>query len=139
MAIINGRALRLTPTPAGAHALEQEMAPSVALLDGVIAAADPDRQIIALHAKGDLFQGAVVRMLSAIPPLPPKPTGDLLAAHDELVNATNEYVRPWRERAAAAYAEVARIAAEEPISKNPVVAYAVNDSVTQATATIATM
>ncbi|MDB4958430.1 MAG: hypothetical protein JWO36_5999 [Myxococcales bacterium] len=139
-AMVNERQVRVTPTPAGAQALAQAISPSAALLDAVIQSSDPERQIVALHSKGDLYEGAAVRFLSMIPPLPPGSVGRDLATHYALVDAASQLVQPWRDQAKVAYAQVAAIAAQVPnlVASNPVIAYDVRDSAYGARSVIAT-
>ncbi|MGE5182525.1 MAG: hypothetical protein ACM31C_10705 [Acidobacteriota bacterium] len=130
MAVIRTRALKLTVTQASVDALDAAIRPSIDLLDTVIEQGDVARQIVAQHAKADLYQGLAVRLLNTVPPVPPTMVGRALADHAHQVDVATDLVRPWRARALRAHRAVARLADKAPrlVATNPVLAYAVGDS-----------
>jgi hypothetical protein len=104
-------ALKLTPTQASADAIDQAIAPSLDLLDMVVKNGDVPAQIVAQHAIGDIYQGAVVTMRS---------TG----------READAFTGRWQLKAQAAYSEVARLAEQIPdrVATSSVLAFAVSDS-----------
>ncbi len=104
-------ALKLTATQASADAIDLALAPSLDLLDLVVKNGDVSAQIIAQHAIGDLYQGAMVAMRN---------TG----------RAGDAFTGRWQLKAQAAYSEAARLADQIPdrVAKDPVLAFAVSDS-----------
>jgi hypothetical protein len=105
--------------------------PAIDLLDAVIEQGDFAHQIVALHAKADIYQGLAVRMLASVPSLPPTAYGNVVAAHDSKVRIAAALVRPWRTQALRTHREVTQLAARSPrqvIANNPVLAYVVRDS-----------
>jgi len=111
MAMNHLHALKLTATPASAQAIDEALAPSLTLLEAVIARGDTGAQIRAQHAKADLYQGAAVMLLA---------TG----------RDAEPLVGRWRDQARAAYAEAVRLAAQIPdqVASDGVLAFAVSDS-----------
>ncbi len=130
MAVIRTRALKLTVTQASVDALDTAIRPSIDLLDTVIEQGDVAHQIVAQHAKADIYQGLAVRLLNTVPPTSPKATGKTLADHQHQVDVAVDLVRPWKTRALQAHRAVARLADKAPklVATNPVLAYAVSDS-----------
>ncbi|HUJ59295.1 MAG TPA: hypothetical protein VLX92_12405 [Kofleriaceae bacterium] len=129
-ALVRARALVLGPTRASYDALETAVEPAVIMLDTVIRVGDVQSQIIAEHAKADLYQGLAVRLLSSVPPISPMTAGAAAIAHQQLVDRANELVAPWRERAMESYRAAAALGSKVPdlVNTNPVVAFAVGDS-----------
>jgi hypothetical protein len=99
--------------------------PSVALLDEVIAAGDPAMQLLAEHAKGELFTSLRVRMLATIP------TGDATLAGQQLRDSRQAMLEaqlaPWAEVANTAFTHVVELGRANPkLLANPVVRTAVD-------------
>jgi hypothetical protein len=140
MAMINLHALRLSPTKASVDAVDEAMRPSIAMLDAVIQTGSPDLQIIAQHAKADLFSGAAVRLLSTVPPVTPTTVGQALIEHDQQVADMVELVRPLRDQARMAFREVEQLAPSvaAQTALDPVLAFAISDSKFEEEAAIAT-
>lgn len=59
--------LSITPDRTSVQAMNRAVAPSVAILDRVIAEAAPAQQLVAQNAKRDLYEGLVVRARASIP------------------------------------------------------------------------
>jgi hypothetical protein len=105
--------------------IDGAMAPSVAMFDAIVAQGDPAEQIIALHAKGDLYTGLVVRMRNA---LPPAPTGtghtfEVATSDWQLRHAILEdKLEPWLVKADRAFQTVAELGVDHPelVARNPV-------------------
>jgi hypothetical protein len=102
-------ALTLTGDDGSIKALGRAIEPAIAILDQIAAGSDPAYQILAAHAKGDLYDGLVVRMRN---------TGR---------SSLEAQLAPWSQAAAAAYGDAVRIAKTHPdlVDSNPVVASAV--------------
>ena len=139
MAVVRTRALKLTVSQASVDALDVAIRPSIDLLDTVIEQGDVAHQIVAQHAKADIYQGLAVRMMNTVPPLSPKATGQLLKDHAHQVDVATDLSREWRARAIQAHRAVARLADKAPklVATNPVLAYAVSDSKLEASTGIA--
>ena len=130
MAMIRTRALVLKPGPAAVDALNVAVQPSLSLLDAVIRTGDVRAQILAEHAKADLYAGLRARLLSLVTPLSPTTTGAALAEHDNRLADLDTLAQPWREHASDAYRAVAQLGSSAPdvVSRDPVLAFAVSDS-----------
>jgi hypothetical protein len=104
-------ALVLTPTQASADAIDQALAPSLDLLELVVKNGDVAAQIVAQHAIGDLYQGAMVTMRRT------GPAGDAFTGR-------------WQCKAQAAYREAIRLADQIPdrVRTDGVLAFAASDS-----------
>jgi hypothetical protein len=108
--------------------IDTAIAPGLALLDEVVALADPANQILARHAEGDILSGLVTRMLATVPP-PLNASQEALALHDTRLQMLQPLLQPWQDRAQAAYTEVDKLARANPkLDKNPAVAAAVRQS-----------
>lgn len=80
--------LTIRPDNASVQEMNRAVAPSLAMLDDVIAHAPPDRQLIAQDAKRDLFQGLIVRTRSSLH------HADITAQ-----NRLDPLVTPWQDEA----------------------------------------
>ena len=130
MALVRERALVLKPGEPAAQALEQSIQPSLVLLDTVIKTGDVRAQILAQHAKADLYAGLRVRLLATVPRLAADPTGPAIKAHDAKIAELANIAQPWQDKAMAGMREVARLARDVPdlVSRDPVLAFAVSDA-----------
>ena len=113
--------VKVEPTDASARALGDAVAPSLALLDQVIASGDRDSKIIALHAKGDLLSGIAIRLTGAV-----QLTTDQ-AAYTRRTDDALALARPWLDKGSEAFAQLARLAQNAAAEPNAVVAYDVHD------------
>lgn len=123
------RPLQLIDSELSAHQLEEAIAPSLQLLDEVIASGGPRWQIAAFHAEGALRQGMAVRLLATLPVLPENPSPERVRMHDLRAQMLRARVQPWLDRAQQDFAEVGRIAKQHAeLANDAVVAAAVQDS-----------
>ena len=113
------RGMDLRPDRNSIDHLDLAVAPAIDLLDTVIETGDAAHQIIALHAKADIYEGLATMIRNSArnaPDVPRRRDIDRLTLQ-------------WREHARDANLRVAQIAAGNPgVQGNPVVAYAVRDS-----------
>ena len=125
MAEMGMNALVFTDTEGSMASIEVEMAPSVAMLDAIVAQGDPAEQIAALHALGDLYTGLAVRMRNALPPAPSGrghafevATSDWRLRHARL----EDKLEPWLLKADHAFDAVAELGVDHPqiVAKSPV-------------------
>jgi hypothetical protein len=130
MAIVNLKHLEIEPTQDGAHAVENAIAPSVALLDTVIGSSDLESSLIAAQAKADLLQGAAVKLASSAGRVGTM-KGDDLAVFRFRVDQANTLAAPFREQSAAAFQQLATLSrrddAHHLAQHNAVVASVVSD------------
>ena len=138
MASIRLDALRSLGEPGAAiPALANAVAPSIAMLDEVIANGDAGRQIVAEHAKGDLYVGLAVRLRNTVPPIGPLTTGPALKIHDDAHDALEPSARAWVEAGGRAFTEVEHIASIHPeLDRDPVIHHAVDLSTASLDSTI---
>lgn len=120
--------LRLSPDAASIDRLDAAVAPSLALLDGVIVAGDAYWKVIAEDAKRDLYVGMIVRERASIP------SGDRVA-HDAL----EPKLAPWQEDTSQAIAAIARLTREDPAlsGRDPVIARAAGHGTDERTRRVA--
>lgn len=92
--------------------LERAVAQSIVLFDEVIALGDPGQQVLAAHAKGQLYEDLLGRMAQAVPP----PTvGDAaLSLYRNRKALLELMLQPWRDEAAAAFEQAVAIAKAHP-------------------------
>ena len=106
------RGLELNADDASIKALDDAVAPTLAIYDQAIKTAEPAYQIIAAQAKGDVYDAMVVRMRN---------TGrkDL-----------EPQLAPWSQAALAAYTVAIKIAKQHPelVPSNPVVTSAIREA-----------
>ncbi len=114
VAMIRTRALVLTPTADSVRALDEAVAPAIAILDRVVAAGDPEHALIAEFAKVDILQGNTARMLAALPRLSPQMSRSEVAEHMRLVAATDVLTERWRKQAFECRRKIARLAFRYP-------------------------
>jgi hypothetical protein len=118
-------------------AVDEAMAGSHELLDDVIAAGDPVLQLIALHAKGELYTSMVTRMRQTVPP--PGATEASIQLHANRMRVLEGMLAAWRDNATAAYQRVVAIAKASPqLAANPVVTAALRTSRDRLATSIAT-
>ncbi|HEU0031217.1 MAG TPA: hypothetical protein VFQ53_11330 [Kofleriaceae bacterium] len=129
--------LELLDTQESMLAIEDAIQPSLALLDEVAKAGDLPMQVIALHARGELYTSMANRMLAAIPPAPQTPDG---AAFRETRKALLEnLLAPWRGEAIAAAERVVELAKQHPeLTKNPMLRTALRASQDRVATKVAT-
>ena len=123
------RALALAPCQASVDALNEAIEPSLGLYEAVAGTGDPRGVLLAEHAKADLYAGLAVRFMALAPPLPEPVTLGGLEEHQKVVAELDRLAQPWRDRAAAAFAEVERLGAQYPACAphDPVVETAIAD------------
>jgi hypothetical protein len=113
------RGLDVQPVRNSIDELELAVRPAIDLLDTTIETGDLAHQIVALHAKADIYDGLVVRMRNA-------------AAHNPSVARGNveELTAEWRDSARDMNRKVVALADRSPelLEHNAVVAAAVRDS-----------
>lgn len=113
------RGLDVQPVRNSVDELELAIQPAIDLLDTTIETGDLAHQIVALHAKADIYDGLVVRMRNA-------------AAHNPGVARNNieQLTADWRDSARDMNRKVVALGERAPelIEHNPVVAAAVRDS-----------
>ena len=110
--------IALSPDDAGIAALNAAAAPSVTILDDVIAQGDPRWKLIAEESLGDLDVGMMVRLRT-------------VGSSDANARAQLEpKLTPWRDHAEQAFREVAAIAAAHTdlVNKDAVVASAIREA-----------
>lgn len=108
--------------------LTEAIAPSVALLDQVIAQGDPSARIMAQHAKGDLYIGLVVRLRNTVPPVPAGSSNQQHLAYLQREIEPRTY--DWLARADRAFGDVRDVANANPaIVDDPVVGNVIANSV----------
>lgn len=101
--------------------LERAVAQSLVLFDEVVALGDPTRQVLAAHAKGQLYEDLLGRMAQAVPP----PTGGEAAAalYQSRKTVLDLMLQPWRDAATASFETAIAIAKAHPkvAAKHPTV------------------
>lgn len=123
-------------------AVDKAAAPAIALIDEVISAAehlDPAGQLIATHAKGEIYAGFTVRLLATLPK-PGAEAGEAeLTLRDLRHQALDAQLAPWRATATTAFQRVVALAQAHPeLAGKPAVAAALRDSQQRLAAEIAT-
>ena len=113
------RGLDVQPVRNSVDELELAIRPAIDLLDTVIETGDLEHQIVALHAKADIYDGLVVRMRNA-------------AAHNpgHARNDVEELTADWRSTAHDLNRKVVALGERVPelVKHNPVLASVVRDS-----------
>jgi hypothetical protein len=120
------RAMKLAPTRASIDQLVLAIEPAIDLLDTAIEVGDLPHQIVALHAKADLYEGLIVRMRTS--------------AGATSIADVDAIVFRWHDQAREANDRVSQLAARDPAlaRDNPVVASVVRDSESHRASGIAT-
>lgn len=121
-------AVRVEPTQASAAELQAAAAPSVAMLDSVIASNDVEAKLIAEYEKANILDGLATRLAASIGPATNLVGADAVAFKRR---ADDAYAlgEPFRQQAFVAFREVNRLAPSAgKATKNPVVAYAISAS-----------
>jgi hypothetical protein len=114
-------------------------APSLQILDDVIAANEPAWKMIALHAKGDLLSNLSIRMLTTVPQPAAGASEDAWALHGMRVQMLIGLVQPWVDQSRDTFKEVDRLSKLSPeLAKNQAVRSAVLDSRSRLAAGVAT-
>lgn len=109
-------------------AMDEAIAPAVALLDEAIAQGDAEAALIAAHVKGELYAGMRVRMRAAVPP-PADTTEEAIALRDSRIAVLDNLLEPWRAQATTAFDLVVDLARRNPeLVRNPVVRSALASS-----------
>ncbi len=124
------RALPLTPDRESMHRLDEAVRQAFDLLDTVIETGDLEHQIIALHAKADIYQGMTVRMRNSIGFLSRRPSAKDQAEHYAKLRKVDDLTAAWVARSRDAYRRLDQLAARDPrlVERNPIVAAAVRES-----------
>ena len=114
------RALELRPDRNSVDQLELAVRPAIDLLDTTVEAGDVAHQIVALHAKANIYEGLTVMIRNAARRNPG------FAKQKEV----DHLVEAWRDNARDANRKVLALADRAPglVKGNPVIAYAVRDS-----------
>lgn len=121
--------LELCDCGASIVAIDKAVAPAIALLDDVIAAADPATRLIAEHAEGQLYAGFAARLVATLPPLGPNATEAETALRDMRKQTLAAQLEPWREAAMTSFQHVVDLAKAHPeLASHRVIAAAVRDS-----------
>ena len=130
MAMTRASRLELAPTAASIKALDEAVAPAMAILDTVIATGDAAHQLIAQHSKLDILQSNTARMFSAVPQLSPQMGSGEVADQAEVLAATEALTEPWRRRALQCRRLIARLVYQHPAlaTRDAVFAHMVADS-----------
>ena len=109
-------------------AVDAAVAPSLALLDQVIAAGDASMQVLAQHAKAELFTNMAIRMRSTVPAAAGS-TAEAYALRDSRIAIIDTLIDPWRDQARDAHQAVVDLAkAHHELQKNPIVQTMVRES-----------
>lgn len=110
-------------------ALEDGMAPSLALLDQAIATRDAKLVILGEHAKGAIYAAMTVRMQQAVPPLPASPSDEQVQLRNQRVAVLATWMQPWKDKQHAAFTRVGAVVQEHPrLANDAVVANAIADA-----------
>jgi hypothetical protein len=122
--------LELVPDEASVRALDDATAPSLAILDRVIGAGDPEHALIALYAKVDILQGNADRLRASMPKLSPQMRAPEIVMRDRLLPELDRLTLSWRQQARDARRELAMITRRHPelLRDDAVVAYMVAHS-----------
>jgi hypothetical protein len=109
-------------------AVDAAVAPSLELLDQVIAAGDASMQVLAQHAKAELFTNMAIRMQSTVPAAAGS-TAEAYALRDSRIAIVETLIDPWRDQARDAHQAVVDLAkAHHELQRNPVVQTVVRES-----------
>ena len=120
-------------------AMAEAAAPSFAMLDEVVAAADdPVTKVMATHAKAQLFLAMINRMTQTV-----SSTADLMPEAQALRETRRsimlELLTPWREKTREFYSAIDELAKAYPtLVRNPVAVAAIRDSREQLQRPVAT-
>jgi hypothetical protein len=110
-------------------AIDTAAKPAIAILDDVIANADPSIQVIAEHTEGQLYTGFVTRMLATVPAVAPGASEAETTLRDMRKQTLDAQLAAWREAALASYQHVVELAKAHPeLATLPATATAVRDS-----------
>jgi hypothetical protein len=130
MAIKNLSALTVEPTPDGAKAIDAAIAPSLALLDSVIASDNLEARLVATQAKADLLQGAAVKLASSVQPVGTMKGKDL-ATFEKRVDEATALAAPFRQGSTDTFQSLATMAqstdAQQLAAFDPVVKAVLRD------------
>ncbi|MBA3452017.1 MAG: hypothetical protein H0T42_02835 [Deltaproteobacteria bacterium] len=120
-------------------AMEETAAPSFAMLDEVVAAAeDPVTKVMATHAKAQLLHVMINRMTQTVT-ANAVATPEAHALRETRRTIMQELLTPWREKTREVYTAVDEIAKANPtIVRNPVAVAAIRDSREQLQRPVAT-
>jgi hypothetical protein len=110
---------------AGIAPLGDAAAPSILLLDEVIAYCDPETAILAQHAKGDIYVSLAVRLRNTVPPDTAVSTRTDLVQHAAIRASIEPAARAWLAAGARAFGEAVAMSEHHPeLRPNRVVARA---------------
>jgi len=110
--------------------LDAAAAPSLTVLDDVIAAGVARWKLIALHARGTLLASMADRMATTVPEPPDGSPDTAYRLRDLRQEMLQPLLAPWRDQARDAFAEVVRGAGEDArlVEHDPGLRRAVEDS-----------
>jgi hypothetical protein len=121
--------LQLCDCGASIQEIDAAAAPALALLDEAFNVGEPATQVIAAHAKGQLYTGFAVRLVGTLPAVNPGASDAEAALRGMRAQTLEAQLAPWREAAAAAFQRALEIAKAHPeLAGNAAVARAVSDS-----------
>ena len=121
--------LALCDCGASVMAIDAAVAPALALLDDVIASAEPALQVIAEDTLGQLHAGFAVRMRATLPAVGPSAGADELALRDMRAKTLEAQLAPWHEAAMASFEHVVELAKAHPeLARNAAAATAIRDA-----------
>jgi hypothetical protein len=107
--------------------MDNAVAPAVALLDEVAHAGDAHTELLAEHARGELYTSMRIRMAKTIPT--PDSTEESLALRDARQALLETQLVPWSETIDAAAERVLAIAKANPaLAKHPIAKTAIEAS-----------
>lgn len=127
MVITRTRRLALAPNAQSVRALDDAVAPALAILDRVIRSADPEHVLLALYAKRDILAGNTARLLATLPKASPMMSGMAQHDRDKQVGVADQLTETWRRRAANDGKLIAIVLRDHPelATRNEVLAYEV--------------
>jgi hypothetical protein len=119
-------------------AIDDAIAPALALLDDVVGAAGPATQMVAEHTEGQIYRQLAARLTATLPALAAGVSDDERALRDMRKQTLEAQLAPWHEAAMAAFQHVVELGKAHPdLARSPAVASAVRDSEQQLAAEIA--
>jgi hypothetical protein len=131
MAVLHVHRLVIAPSDESVRALDEAIAPAIAIFDRVIAHGDAEHAVAALFMESDLYDGNAERIMSSVPRLSPQASANEAVEHRKRVFAADELAQPLRRRALSCRRELARVVASSPeltSNRNAVLAYMITHS-----------
>ncbi len=131
--------LALCDCGASVVAIDAAVAPAIALLDDVIASAEPTLQAVAEDTEGQLYAGFAIRMRGTVPAVGPNASAAEVMLRDMRAQTLEAQLAPWHEAAMASFEHVVELAKAHPeITRNAAAATAVQDAERRVAADVAT-